>query len=104
MTKKEFYNSAAWLRMRDRVLRRDGYMCRISLRFGKARQAEMVHHIFPLDEFPQYALAAWNLISLTNAVHNTLHDRETNELTAAGKELLRRTARQQGMEIPEKYR
>ena len=68
------------------------------------RPAQTVHHIFPREDFPEYSLASWNLISLTNEVHNKMHDRNTRELTEAGKDLLRRTARARGMEVPERYR
>lgn len=98
------YESKRWERLRAAVLNRDEYMCRLSRRYGKKEQAEMVHHIFPADEFPEYRWEPWNLISLSNKMHNSLHYRRTQELTAAGKELLRRTARQQGIEVPEKYR
>lgn len=72
-------------------------MCQLSKRFGKHVQADTVHHIFPLADYPEYALAGWNLISLSAAVHNRLHDRETNELTAEGVELMERTARKYGI-------
>ena len=63
-----------------------------------------MHHIFPRTEFPEYEWEPWNLISLSATQHNRMHVRQTDQLTAAGAELLRRTARQQGIEIPERYR
>lgn len=99
----DFYKSPRWEQKRISVLRRDGYMCQLSKRYGQQKQAEIVHHIFPRDEFPEYAFDDWNLISLTREKHNALHDRDTDELTEAGAELLRRTARRQGIEVPEKY-
>ena len=51
----------------------------------------MVHHIYPVDEYPEYAYCLWNLISLSQSMHNTLHDRNTNKLTAEGVALMRRT-------------
>ena len=100
----EFYLSPRWRRVRAAALARDGYQCQLSRRFGKHRQAEMVHHIFPKDEYPQYALSLWNLISLTKAQHDTLHDRTNGQLSAAGIDLLRRTARKNGVEIPPQYK
>ena len=44
-------------------------MCQLSKRYGINRPADMVHHVFPRDEFPEYTWADWNLISLTNAMH-----------------------------------
>ena len=99
----DFYKSTRWERKRRVILRRDGYQCQLSKRYGRLRQADVVHHIFPLEEFPEFAFASWNLISLTRATHNSLHDRNTDELTREGRDLLRRTARRQGIEIPTKY-
>ena len=67
------------------------------------RQANTVHHIFPAEDFPQYAFEKWNLISLSSEAHNMMHDRTTNELTDAGMELLRRTARKNKIPVPLRY-
>ena len=105
MTEAErFYSSPRWLALRKAILRRDKFMDRVEWRYGKRREANIVHHIFPREEYPEYAWAPWNLISVSMATHNRLHDRESNELTEAGKELLRRTARKNNVEIPERYR
>ena len=72
-------------------MRRDGYMCQLSKRYGKRVSAELVHHIYPVDEYPEYAYCSWNLIALSRAEHNKLHDQNTNRLTAAGIALMRRT-------------
>lgn len=95
--RERFYSSTAWKRKRAAALRRDGYQCRIARRYGKAVPAEIVHHIFPLEEYPQYALCDWNLISLSRTAHNRLHDRVTNALTDEGKQLARRLAVERGM-------
>lgn len=83
---------------------RDKYQCQILKRYGKLVEADTVHHIFPRCEFPQYQLCDWNLISVSKKAHNSLHVRDTQELTEAGKELLRRTALRQGIPIPDKYK
>lgn len=98
-----FYKTKRWERLRESVLRRDGYMCRESARFGKRKSANTVHHIFPRDIFPEYEWEPWNLISLAGDVHDEMHDRQTGALTEKGKDLLRRTARRRGMEIPTRY-
>ena len=100
----DFYKTTKWIALRNSILRRDGYMCQISKRYGKLKQAEMVHHIFPRDDFPEYQYAPWNLISITRSAHKDLHDQNTGELTKAGLELLRRTALKNGIAIPDKYR
>lgn len=105
MTEAErFYSSPRWQSLRKAILRRDGYMDKVVWRYGKRREATIVHHIFPREEFPEFAWAPWNLISISMATHNRLHDRESDELTEEGAALLRRTAITQGMEVPEKYR
>lgn len=98
------YKSSRWERKRAVILRRDRYMCQMSKRYGKARQADTVHHIFPCEDYPQYEWCDWNLISLTHKMHNAMHARDTHELSEAGKELLRRTARANGIPIPKGMR
>lgn len=90
-----FYKGQRWKAVREKVLRRDGYMCQESKRFGKMRQAETVHHIWPREDFPEIEYAQWNLISLTKAAHDEMHDRQTGALTAKGKALQERTERRQ---------
>lgn len=99
----DIYKSQKWEAKRACILRRDEYKDQLLKRFGKLKQADRVHHIFPLGEFPEYAWDDWNLISVARSTHNELHDRNTDELTEKGAELLRRTARRQGIPIPEKY-
>ena len=96
---RRFYKDKRWIRKREAILRRDGYMCRMSARYGKKVPATTVHHIFPLTEYPQYKLEGWNLISVCADAHNRLHDRVTGELTEEGRDLMIRTARQRGIEI-----
>lgn len=96
----KFYESTRWKRKRAAILRRDGYKCQLSKRYGKSVEATTVHHIFPLEDYPEYALCDWNLISLSAKQHDTLHDRTTGRLTAKGMELLRRTARARGIPPP----
>lgn len=100
----DFYDSKKWIEKKSRILRRDGYMCQVSKRYGKMIPAELVHHIFPLDEFPEYALCDWNLISVSWKVHNALHDRQTNGLSEEGRQLLERIARRNNIEVPEQYK
>lgn len=99
-----FYRSPKWEHKRAKILRRDGYLCQISKRYGKTVPADTVHHIFPRDEFPEYQLSGWNLISLSASVHDTMHDRTSGKLSPAGAELLRRTCRKYGIEIPDQYK
>lgn len=73
-----------WQRLRQQALRRDGYKCQESKRYGKVVQADTVHHIWPAEDYPEFAYCLWNLISLSAASHDAMHDRKTKKLTAAG--------------------
>lgn len=85
------YGSQKWKRKRKHILQLDGYIDQIAKRYGKHKEATIVHHIYPADEYPEYALCDWNLISVSMATHNKLEDRHSGELTEMGKELQRRT-------------
>lgn len=93
----EYYRSVRWKKLREKILRRDGYQCQVSKRYGKAVEADTVHHIFPRQDYPEYQWEPWNLISVSAAVHGKLHDKNTNKLTALGMELMERTARRRGL-------
>lgn len=90
-----------WERLRKSILKRDGYLDQIALRYGKRIEATTVHHIFPREHFPEYTYSPWNLISLSAATHNRLHDRESHRLTEEGWRLLVRTAKKQDIELSE---
>lgn len=101
MTERELFNSKRWQVLRARILRRDCYMDQLQKRYGKRITASTVHHIFPREWFPEYTFEPWNLISLSVATHNRLHDRDGHYLTAEGLELLERTARAQNIFVSE---
>lgn len=73
-----------WRRLRLQALRRDGFRCREAARYGRAVEAEVVHHIWPAEEWPEYAYELWNLVSLSAAAHDAMHDRVTQKLTPLG--------------------
>ena len=81
------------------ILRRDKYKSVLAARYGKSIEAEVVHHILPVEFFPEYAFCNWNLISVSIDEHNKLHDRSSHRLTDAGIELAIRTARKQRLNI-----
>lgn len=68
-----FYKSKAWKKKRESIMRRDGYMCQECKRYGRQTQAQQVHHIKHLDEYPELAFDDLNLQSLCNACHNKKH-------------------------------
>lgn len=86
-----YYKSSKWKRLAKRAMIRDNYQCQISKRYGKNVPAKVVHHIYPVEHFPEYAYSLWNLICLSEAEHNRVHDRKTGKLTEAGLNLMRRT-------------
>ncbi len=84
VTSEEFYRSKQWRAKRKQILRRDRYLCREALRYGRRVGATTVHHIWPLEDYPEYALADWNLLSLSDGANNMMHDRKTGKLTELG--------------------
>lgn len=84
------YRTRRWKKLRAAALRRDGYRCRESARYGIAAEATTVHHAWPAEEYPEYAWALWNLVSLTAEQHNAMHDRRTGKLTPLGEAWRRR--------------
>jgi 5-methylcytosine-specific restriction endonuclease McrA len=87
-----FYKSPAWKRKRANILRRDGYMCRECKRYGKTTEATTVHHINPLENYPELKLVNENLLSLCGACHDKMHDRISNKLTTLGIEWVKRAS------------
>ena len=73
-----------WQRLRQQALRRDGHRCQESKRYGKIAEADTVHHIWPAEDYPEFAYCLWNLVSLCAAAHDAMHDRKTRKLTSAG--------------------
>ena len=45
----------------------------------------MVHHIYPLEHYPQYSLTDINLLSLCDSCHGKMHDRNNNTITELGR-------------------
>jgi len=91
------YQSKQWDAMRRHILHRDKYQCQLCRRYGKIRSGNHVHHIFPAEHYDEYQYKTWNLITLCQSCHNRMHDRDTHELSTAGQNLLRRTARAHGI-------
>ena len=85
------YQGAKWKKKREHILRMDGYVCQIARRYGRSEEASVVHHIYPAEEYPEWAWCDWNLISVSQATHNKLENRRTGELTEMGMRLQRRT-------------
>lgn len=77
------YHSPAWLQKRAAILRRDGYKCQECKRYGRLRDAEIVHHKNPVEFFPELAFCDENLVSLCTKCHNKKHPEKGRKPTAA---------------------
>ena len=78
------YNDDKWKKKRIRILKRDNYLCVESKRYGERTLATVVHHIYPVEFYPELKYEEWNLISLSSSKHDAMHDRKTHALTALG--------------------
>ena len=79
------------MRLRESVLRAAGYRCQYAKRFGRREQATVAHHIYPAEDYPEFQWKTWNLIALSQASHNMMHDRASGALTEIGEQLRRKT-------------
>lgn len=80
-----------WRRLRERVLREAGFRCQWAKRYGRRVEATHVHHIWPAEDYPEYAYERWNLIALSLEAHDAMHDRISWKLSPTGEALRRRT-------------
>ena len=67
------YNSKRWKAKHKQIMRRDKYLCQHCKRYGRLREAKVVHHKKHVDEYPELAYEDDNLESLCNACHNKEH-------------------------------
>lgn len=79
-TKEEdrFYHSAEWRRIREEVLELDHHECQMCKAKGIITKANTVHHVKPLRDRPDLALAIYDgnerqLVSVCGPCHNLLH-------------------------------
>lgn len=70
---KPFYYSTAWRKCRASILSRDNHLCQPCLKKGILTPATTVHHIKPLDDYPELALDADNLESCCRQCHEEHH-------------------------------
>ena len=85
VSKEVFYTSSAWKKKRSMILRRDKYLCQNCKRYGRQRQATMVHHIKHYEDAPELALTDSNLISLCSDCHNKAHPEKAGGRKGKGK-------------------
>lgn len=80
-THNKFYDSRAWRRVRQEVLKDDNYECQLCKKKGKHAKALIVHHTYHLEAYPEYGLCRMvkvgdtyvrNLISVCGKCHETV--------------------------------
>ena len=67
------YKNVRYQRARQVALRRDKYLCQECRRFGRTVEATTTHHIKHVEDNPELAFKASNLISLCAKCHNKQH-------------------------------
>lgn len=92
-----FYTSKAWIRTRDYTIQLyDGIDIYLYYETGQVVKADVVHHIIPLSDDFDLRFSSDNLIPLSHASHNYIHDvydkseTEKLELEARLKNFLKR--------------
>ena len=81
------YKSKQWRYTRAFILARDKYICQYFKRFGVTKNADVVHHIYPSNDYPSLFFNVNNLISLSNEAHEKMHNRKTGEISQDGRKL-----------------
>lgn len=70
----KFHDKTRWRKRSKAIMGMDGYIDMAALMmYGIRQDADMVHHIYPVEDYPEYAYAEWNLISTSRKTHNKLH-------------------------------
>lgn len=99
----EFIWSEQWRHKSHSILRRDRYIDQYILKTtGRTIPAEVVHHILPREDFPQYAMEDWNLISLSRKTHDRIIHTIKGKLTNEGRKLMFETAFKNDIKLTEK--
>lgn len=97
LSMKHPYKNKQWQNKRKYILKKYHHLDQELIRYGKHVEADTVHHIFPVEFYPELKYVDWNLIPLSRETHNEMHDRHKNEhfnLTPKGLELQKRHKRQ----------
>ena len=68
-----YYPSAKHKSWREKVLRKDKYLCQECLRYGKKTPATIAHHVKPVEEYPELRYRVDNGRALCMACHNKEH-------------------------------
>lgn len=97
---KKFYDSAEWIRTKNRILELDGMDVYLFMKTGRMLAADTVHHIVPLKDDWSRRLDADNLMSLSSETHSRIErgywkdkPKMISELTSMLKEFREMTGR-----------
>ena len=80
LKKQGFYHRPAWRRIRQQALHRDHYLCQECLRQKKIVPATEVHHVLPLEDFPELGLELSNLTSLCWYCHEQTKHKKKEQI------------------------
>lgn len=80
LKKRGFYQSGPWRRVRLLALQHDHYLCQACLKKNRFTTATEVHHIKPLEEYPELGLELSNLQSLCWDCHEETKHRSSVSL------------------------
>lgn len=69
-----FYWSKDWQVMRDRIRLRDNLECQVCKDQGRVTVSNLiVHHIKPIEFYPELKLTESNLVTVCLSCHNAIH-------------------------------
>lgn len=86
----QFYKSKKWINLKNEVMEEFHHECYLCRQQGKISRAYIVHHIFHVRDYPQYALSRFvlnretgkkerNLIAVCLSCHETVCHPEKRE-------------------------
>ena len=68
----DFHKTNKWREKSEKIIKRDKY-CQNCKRYGRIRNAQMVHHIKPVEDYPELGFVNSNLVALCWDCHNKMH-------------------------------
>lgn len=73
MPTNKFYGTSKYKAWREKVMKRDKYLCQECARYGRRTEATVAHHIKHLDEYPELRYSVANGMALCAACHSKAH-------------------------------
>lgn len=75
--RNKFYWSTDWINLKRYVLLRDNFECQVCKQNGlvtlRNTSRLIVHHIYPLEYYPDKRLDESNLLTVCQSCHNAIH-------------------------------